>query len=36
MREHGWDRDDWPDLWRKVEAAEILVIGTPMGEQSSV
>ena len=38
MREHGWDRDDWPDLWGKVEAAEILVIGTPiwLGEQSSV
>lgn len=38
MREHGWDRDDWPALWRKVEAAEILVIGTPiwLGEQSSV
>lgn len=38
MREHGWDRDDWPDLWSKVEAAEILVIGTPiwLGEQSSV
>jgi len=38
MRKHGWDRDDWPDLWRKVEAADILVIGTPiwLGEQSSV
>jgi multimeric flavodoxin WrbA len=38
MREHGWDQDDWPDLWRKVEAANILVIGTPiwLGEQSSV
>jgi multimeric flavodoxin WrbA len=38
MRDHGWDRDDWPDLWHKVEAADILVIGTPiwLGEQSSV
>ncbi len=38
MREHGWDHDDWPDLWRKVEVADILVIGTPiwLGEQSSV
>ena len=38
MREHGWDRDDWPDLWPKVKAADILVVGTPiwLGEQSSV
>lgn len=38
MREHGWDYDDWPDMWHKVEAADILVIGTPiwLGEQSSV
>jgi len=38
MREHGWDHDDWPDLWPRVEAADILVIGTPLwlGEESSV
>lgn len=38
MRQHGWDHDDWPHLWRTVEAADILVIGTPiwLGEQSSV
>ena len=38
MTEHGYDRDDWPKLWEKVEAAEILVIGTPiwLGEESSV
>jgi multimeric flavodoxin WrbA len=38
MREHGWDLDDWPDLWQRIEAADILVIGTPiwLGEQSSV
>ncbi len=38
MREHGFERDDWPDLWRKVMAADILVIGTPiwLGEKSSV
>jgi multimeric flavodoxin WrbA len=38
MCEHGWDQDDWPKLWQKVEAADILVIGTPiwLGEQSSV
>ena len=38
MTEHGWDRDDWPDLWERVRAADILVIGTPLwlGEVSSV
>lgn len=39
MREHGWDRDDWPDLlWPRVRDADILVIGTPLwlGEESSV
>ena len=38
MTEHGWDRDDWPKLWEKVKAADILVIGTPLwlGEESSV
>ena len=30
MTEHGWDRDDWPGLWEKVKAAQILVIGTPI------
>lgn len=38
MREHGWDDDAWPELWPRVEAADILVIGTPLwlGEESSV
>ncbi len=38
MTEHGWARDDWPALWEKVLAADILVIGTPLwlGEESSV
>ncbi len=38
MTEHGWDRDDWPMLWEKVKAANILVIGSPiwLGEESSV
>ncbi|QWC84819.1 flavodoxin family protein [Nocardioidaceae bacterium] len=38
MTEHGWDRDDWPQLWQKVLDAHILVIGTPLwlGEVSSV
>ncbi|SEO26860.1 Multimeric flavodoxin WrbA [Salinihabitans flavidus] len=38
MTEHGWARDDWPALWQKVAAANILVVGTPiwLGEESSV
>jgi multimeric flavodoxin WrbA len=37
MREHGWDHEDRP-VWPKVEAVDILVIGTPiwLGEQSSI
>jgi len=35
---HGWDRDDWPKLWQTIEAADILVVATPiwLGEVSSV
>ncbi|WP_377506764.1 flavodoxin family protein [Octadecabacter sp. R77987] len=38
MSAHGWDHDDWPALWPRVLAADILVIGTPiwLGEESSV
>lgn len=38
MAEHGWERDDWPELYAKVETANILVIGSPicLGEKSSV
>ena len=38
MTKHGWDRDDWPDLWAKVKAADILIVGTPiwLGEESSI
>lgn len=37
MTEHGWERDDWPALWQKVQAADILIVGTPiwLGEESS-
>lgn len=37
MTEHGWDRDDWPELYKKVIDADILIIGTPiwLGEKSS-
>ena len=38
MTEHGWPRDAWPEIWEKVRAAEILILGTPiwLGEESSV
>src|SRR6476646_10298348 len=38
MTEHGWDRDDWPDIFAKVMDADILVLLTPiwLGEKSSV
>lgn len=39
MREHGSERDAWPEeLWPRVDAADILVIGGPiwLGENSSV
>ncbi|MEZ4647795.1 MAG: NAD(P)H-dependent oxidoreductase [Candidatus Eisenbacteria bacterium] len=38
MADHGWDRDDWPMLWKTIEAAQIVVVGTPLwlGEESSV
>lgn len=38
MTEHGWDRDDWPALWARISAADVLVVGTPiwLGEESSI
>lgn len=38
MTEHGWDKDEWPELYKKVKASDILVIGSPiwLGEKSSV
>ena len=38
MTEHGWDRDDWPAIFKQVEAADILVLTSPiwLGEKSSV
>jgi multimeric flavodoxin WrbA len=38
MTEHGWDTDVWPEIFKKVLAANILVIGSPiwLGEKSSV
>ncbi len=38
MTEHGWPRDDWPEIADQVMAADILVLCTPiwLGEKSSV
>jgi multimeric flavodoxin WrbA len=38
MTEHGWPRDDWPAIFERVMAADILVLGMPiwLGEKSSV
>ena len=38
MTEHGWSRDEWPEIFSQVIAADILVIGTPiwLGEKSSL
>ncbi|MEQ9448648.1 MAG: flavodoxin family protein [Rhodospirillaceae bacterium] len=38
MTEKGWKTDEWPKLYEKVKAADILVLGTPiwLGEKSSV
>ena len=38
MTEHGWQQDEWPELWEKVKAADILIVGTPLwlGEESSI
>ena len=38
MTGEGWDKDDWPQIWEKVQWADILVVGTPiwLGEESSV
>ena len=38
MTEHGWERDEWPEIFAKVMAADILVLLSPiwLGEKSSV
>ena len=38
MTEHGAATDDWPALYETVQAADILILGTPiwLGERSSV
>ncbi|MEM7252565.1 MAG: NAD(P)H-dependent oxidoreductase [Pseudomonadota bacterium] len=38
MTEHGWDKDEWPQIYEKVKAANIVIIGTAiwLGEKTSV
>jgi len=38
MTEQGVEKDEWPQIWKKVDEADILIIGTPiwLGEKSSV
>ncbi|HSW66865.1 MAG TPA: flavodoxin family protein [Bacillota bacterium] len=37
MREQGWDKDEWPELYKKVQAANILILAGPiwLGDNSS-
>lgn len=38
MAEHGYETDEWPALFERVMAADVLVLGTPiwLGEKSSI
>jgi NADPH-dependent FMN reductase len=38
MTAHGWDRDEWPEIFEQAMAADILVLLSPiwLGEKSSV
>ncbi len=38
MTEHGWEKDEWPALFKTLISADILIVGTPiwLGERSSV
>lgn len=37
MRDHGWQTDEWPELFKKVQTADILVVCGPiwLGDNSS-
>jgi multimeric flavodoxin WrbA len=37
MREHGWETDEWPEIYKKVQASDILVLAGPiwLGDNSS-
>ena len=38
MTEHGWASDEWPQIWERVYAANILVVAGPiwLGDNSSM
>ena len=38
MTEYCWKKDDWPEIYKKVQYSDILVLGTPiwLGQKSSV
>lgn len=38
MTKKGWDKDDWPKIFQKIMASDILILGSPiwLGEKSSV
>ncbi|MFD1552894.1 flavodoxin family protein [Putridiphycobacter roseus] len=38
MTEHNWEKDEWPALFKRIFAADIILVGTPiwLGEKSSV
>jgi multimeric flavodoxin WrbA len=38
MTQHGWDADEWPDIYPRVRASNILVIAGPiwLGDNSSI
>ena len=37
MHEHGWEKDEWPQIYKKVQQADILVLAGPiwLGDNSS-
>ena len=37
MREHGWPEDEWSELYKKVQAADIIILAGPiwLGDNSS-
>lgn len=38
MTEHGYEKDEWPNIFKRVMEADILIVGTPLwlGEKSSI
>lgn len=38
MTEHGWDNDDWPAVYERIMAADIVIIGSAiwLGDKTSV